>query len=170
MSSKESFAGAAETERIGAARILRTARLFRPRTCTAIFDFRCRKPAVLSNFHLPSNRSPAVRPWASVFAFPAKSLAPLWFLPLILFTLQPPILPSPGPQHFFRGVGGARFQVASVATPGALRDISVAVGFLGVTKAQDSVSDSCRPRRSTAPSSGHWGNCILRVVLGKLCY
>lgn len=70
LSSEESFAGAAEAGTTGAGRIPRTARLFRPRTWTAICDFRCRKPAVPSKVRLPSNRSPAGRPGASVSRFP----------------------------------------------------------------------------------------------------
>lgn len=43
-------------------------------------------------------------------------------------------------------------------------------GFLLACQDSGSVSDSCRPKRSAAPSSGRWENCTLRAVIGKLCY
>lgn len=151
-------------------RILVAARLFHPRTCTTAFSFRWRKPAALSTVHLPSNHSPrCLRPWTSVFAFTAESPAALRFLPPFLFSSPTSHLP-PAP-NTWRGQSFRQPRCQPQALSGRSRDS----GFSGKRPklAFPSPSwtrglyDSCRPKRSAAPSSGHLENCTLRAVLGS---
>lgn len=82
--------------------------------------------------------------------------------------------PFPRPQHLAQAVSGSRStnprrSRGDVCSPGFFQDRTTRASPFASQDSR-SVSDSSRPRRSAAPSSVHRENCILRAVLGTLCY
>lgn len=104
-----------------------------------------------------------------VFAFTAESPAALRFLPPFLFSS--PTSHVPPASNTWRGQSFRQPR----CQPQALSGRSRCSGFSGTRPKlafpspswTRGLSDSCRPKRSAAPSSGHLENCTLRAVLGS---